>query len=255
MSYSQALFLGHGSPTNAIEQNAYSQFLASYAQKIPQPDAIVVISAHWVTRGTFVTADILPRQIYDFYGFQDELYRIRYEPPGKPELAERLAAEIEEITADGTWGLDHGAWSLLVHMFPEQNIPVLQLSLDLHKSPEAHFQLAEKLANYRKENILFLGSGNLVHNLRRFTFEEGVVPFPWAVDIDNWLKEKLESQDMEAILNYKKTLPDYEKAVPTPEHFLPLLYILGMKQPDEKIQTIYEEIQHGSISMRGIEVS
>jgi 4,5-DOPA dioxygenase extradiol len=251
----QALFIGHGSPMNAVSSNNYTQSLVHYSKTIKSPKAIVVISAHWQTRGTFITGAEHPPQIYDFYGFPPELYKIKYEPSGNPETAHQIAADKIGITVDYNRGIDHAAWAVIIHMYPDQNIPVLEISLDVNKSLQEHFNLAKELIKYRKQNILFIGSGNLVHNLREIDFNDDTKPFGWAVVADQWFKERINSFSIDELINYTRHLPNHFRSVPTNEHYLPLLYTLGMKLPEEKITTLHESIQNGSISMRSIEIA
>lgn len=246
------LFIGHGSPMNAIASNSYTHFLASYAQSIPSPKAVVVISAHWQSRGTFITGSDAPEQIYDFYGFPDDLYRVRYAPPGTKTIAQQVASFVSGISVDSDRGIDHAAWAVLMHMYPKATIPVLELSLDIHKSPQEHFLLGQRLQALCNDGILFIGSGNMVHNLRDISFEDDEPPFPWAVAADAWLKEKLELDAIQELIDYERSFPNYKRSIPTNEHYLPLLYILGMRDTTKKLKTLYEAIQNGSISMRSI---
>lgn len=239
---------------NAITENRYSAFLSGYARTLPDPDAIAVISAHWQTEGSFITGNEHPQQIYDFYGFPEELYKVKYSPPGSMEIAELVASEVGEIKIDSTRGIDHAAWAVVKHMYPEQNIPLLEISLDISKSPEQHFELGKQLKKLCTSGILFIGSGNMVHNLRDISFDDDEKPFTWAVKADEWLKEKLSNKEIEELVDYEKNFPEYKRSIPTNEHYLPLLYILGMHAPSGNIRTIYDEIQNGSISMRSIEV-
>jgi 4,5-DOPA dioxygenase extradiol len=250
-----ALFIGHGSPMNIIEDNSYTEFLKEYSKSLKAPSAIVVISAHWLTNGTFITGSANPPQIYDFFGFPHELYDIQYAPKGLPELAHKIASDGIGIQVDAHRGIDHAAWAVIKYLYPNQDIPVLEISLDVNKSSIEHFNLGKQLSKYRKENILLIGSGNLVHNLHNVSFDDNVTPFKWAVDIDNWFAEQLNNEDIDKILNYSVYLPNYKQGIPTTDHFLPLLYTLGMQLPDEKITTIHQSIQNGSISMRSIQIS
>jgi 4,5-DOPA dioxygenase extradiol len=249
------LFIGHGSPMNAISTNLYTDFLQRYAKTIVAPDVIIVISAHWQTEGTYLTGSPAPGQIYDFYGFPDELYRVEYTARGSVETATYLQNEHIGIRVDPGRGIDHAAWAVLRHMYPGQNIPVLELSLDIHKTEREHYKLGQRLSKYCGDGIMFLGSGNLVHNLGRISFKEDEQPFAWAVDADSWMKEKIVENNINDLINYKKSLKNYQQAIPPNEHYLPALYILGMQDEGTGINTIYEEIQNGSISMRSFEVT
>lgn len=248
------LFIGHGSPMNALEVNSYTAFLNRQAAKSGKPAVVIVISAHWQTRETFITGSSQPAQIYDFYGFPNELYQIKYAPPGSVETALFLQEENIGIQVDLKRGIDHAAWAVVKHLYPEQDVPVLELSLDVNKSTAEHYQLGRLLAKYCDQGILFIGSGNLVHNLREISFDGNEKPFKWAVEADKWFAEQIKNNNSAALIDYKNQLPDYQRSVPTDEHFLPLLYIMAMKQQEMRVQTIYEDIQNGSISMRSIEV-
>jgi 4,5-DOPA dioxygenase extradiol len=253
--YRQSLFIGHGSPMNAIASNSYTRFLPEYSRSIKPPSAIIVISAHWLTRGTYITGSKRPSQIYDFYGFPEELYNIKYAPPGSPETARQIESDDIGIKVDERRGIDHAAWAVVMHMYPEQNIPLLEISLDMDKSIEEHFKLAGELYKYRKENVLFIGSGNIVHNLKAIDFDADAKPYDWAVSMDQWFKERITAGDVQELMHYDRHLPDYKLAVPTDEHYLPLIYTLGMRLQGEEIKTLHESIQNGSISMRSIEIS
>lgn len=247
------LFIGHGSPMNAIADNAYTQFLQNYALSIPKPSAIVVISAHWQTKGTYVTGNRNPEQIYDFYGFPDELYEIQYSPSGSTVMANEIAQQIAGIGVDITRGVDHAGWAVVKHMYPDQGVPLLELSLDLNKSEHEHFLLGKSLRRLC-DNVLFIGSGNVVHNLGDISFRENEKPFTWAVKADAWINEKITQNQFEPLIEYRTNMPDYKRSIPTNEHYLPLLYILGMKDEHDRIATLYEGIQNGSISMRSIAI-
>lgn len=220
-----ALFIGHGSPMNAIEANRFTRAWAARFAALPRPEAILCVSAHWETDGAKVTAMERPRTIHDFGGFPAELFAVDYPAPGSPALAERLQQLVPEITPDHTWGLDHGTWSVLRPMRPAADLPVLQLSLDRHRSPREHLELARRLRPLRQEGVLVLGSGNLVHNLGRILWGEGA--HHWA----------------EAAL-----------AVPSLEHYLPLLYVLGVRDPGEPLGFFNAEVTLGAISMRSVQV-
>ena len=254
MNINHPVFIGHGSPMNILYMNQYTTFLNNYGNNISKPKAIIVISAHWQTQGTFITGHEHPEQLYDFYGFPDKLYQVKYMPKGEPNLATELERGKLGIQIDKKRGIDHAGWAIVMHLFPQGHIPLLEISLDVHKSPEEHYELGRKLAPFSEQGILFIGSGNLVHNLRDVTFEDNAQPFRWATEADKWFKESLESGRIEELINYKSHLPNFQRPIPTDEHYLPLLYILGMKKQDQRIETIYEEIQNGSISMRSIRV-
>jgi len=248
------IFIGHGSPINIIKDNSYTNFLKSYAKTIIKPKAIVVISAHWLTRDTYITANPKPGQIYDFYGFPDELYKINYSPIGDKDLAIDISSNISDIKMDINRGIDHAAWAVIMHMFPDGDIRILEISLDIDKTEAEHYELGKKLKEYSEKGILLIGSGNIVHNLRDIDFDDNCKPFNWAIEADQWLKERIENYKIDELLHYKDFMPNYFRAIPTDDHFLPLFYIFGMKEEHNKIKTIFEEIQNGSISMRCFEL-
>lgn len=254
MPIQNALFIGHGSPMNAVANNPYTQSLKRYAASIQKPDAIVVVSAHWQTEGTYITAASHPAQIYDFYGFPEELYRVAYTPAGKPELAKRMADELG-IALDPVRGIDHAGWAVVKHLYPHADVPLLEISLDVGKTLSEHFKLGDMLRRYRQENILLIGSGNIIHNLRLSTFDENTPPFAWAVEMDQWFKEQIEMLDYDKLMDYQSYLPAHKKGIPTNEHYLPLLYTLGMVGPADHLHVLHESMQNGSISMRSYIVS
>ena len=245
-------FLGHGSPMNALAENDYTKKLAGMRSLAPAPRAILVISAHWLTEGSFLTAMAKPRTIHDFYGFPSALSEIKYPAPGAPELAREIAKEIVSplIQLDEReWGLDHGTWSVLRHIYPEATIPVLQLSIDISQPPEFHLELGRQLEKLRERGVLIVGSGNIVHNLRRISWEPNAKIEDWASEFDLWAKRKIETRDHHALTHdYLKTEAG-KLSVPTPDHYYPLLYALGAAGKGEARFTV-EEIQNGSIAMR-----
>jgi 4,5-DOPA dioxygenase extradiol len=249
-----ALFMGHGSPMNAIEDNLFSRAWQEAAEQIPKPEAILCISAHWETRGSFVTAMKRPRTIHDFYGFPQPLFNKQYPAPGSPELAKRLIELMNDsgVLEDHSWGLDHGTWSVLCQMYPEADIPVIQLGLDRTVMTEAHYKLGSKLNPLRQEGVLVIGSGNLVHNLRMMVWED--TAFDWAVEYDGRVKQWIMEDDHSSIIQYEKYGQTALLAVNSAEHYLPLLYILGMKEKDEPVSFFAEKIWGGSISMRCVRV-
>lgn len=247
------LFLGHGSPMNAITENAFTQALHDLAERLPQPRAILCASAHWMSEGTWVTGMSQPRTIHDFYGFPQELFDVQYPAPGSLEIADLVSSTVKDPNVhldQEMWGLDHGTWSVLRHMYPEANIPVLQLSIYMKQPPRYHFQVGEQLRALRDQGILIVGSGNLVHNLRRIRWEENALPYDWAVEFDQWIKTKLEARDHEALVTKAMDTPAGKLSIPTPDHYYPLFYPLGATDNQDEIQFEYEEIQNGSISMR-----
>ncbi len=250
-----AVFVGHGSPMNAIEINDFTRTLSALGARLPRPKAVLCVSAHWLTDGTFVTGMASPRTIHDFGGFPEPLYQVSYPAPGSPELAARVRDAIGggEIRVDeAEWGLDHGAWSVLRHMYPDADVPVVQLGIDYGAPARRHFELGEKLRSLRDEGILILGSGNVVHNLRRIVFEENAEPMKWAVEFDVWIKERLEKRDFAALSGDLSSAPSGRLAVPTRDHYDPLLYVLGASDENDAMRFEYEGIQNGSISMRSV---
>ncbi len=248
------LFLGHGSPMNALADNVYTNTLNRLGKKIPQPLAILCISAHWMTRGTWITHLENPKTIHDFSGFPEELYKVQYPASGNPELAESIQKIITtpKIELDHDWGLDHGCWSVLRHMYPKADIPVLQLSLNMEASPEYHFNLGHELQKLRDKGILLVSSGNIVHNLRRISWDENAESLSWAVEFDQWVKDKILARDFKALQNDFLSTEAGGLSVPTIEHYLPLLYTIGASQPSDSINFEYEGMQNASISMRCI---
>ena len=251
-----ALFIGHGSPMNIVLQNSFTQSLTELADNLPRPENILVISAHWLTRGTFIMNTEAPSQIYDFSGFPKELYEVKYPVRGNPDLAESIKKELktDHVRTSGDWGIDHGAWSVLKHLYPNADIPVIQLSIDMTKPPEYHYELGKMLGFLRKQNVLVIGTGNITHNLKLVDFNkiDGTV-ISWAERFDNKVKEALLAGDHQALINFRD-LPSFELALPTLDHYLPLLYIAGMQLADDEITFPYEGFQHASLSMRSVRV-
>jgi 4,5-DOPA dioxygenase extradiol len=256
------LFIGHGSPMNIILENNYTRSLVKAAKEIPEPRAILVISAHWLTNGTYVTCTSKPKTIYDFYGFPDELYKISYPSPGAPKDAE-LTIKIVKTTkvhcAD--WGLDHAAWAVLKHMYPGANIPVFEMSLDYSpynnwnpKPIEYHYRLASELALLREKGVLIIGSGNIVHNLGVIDFEMDAKPFDWAVEFDEKIKQTLIARDYQALINYLSLGKEAVYAVPTQDHYLPMIYAVGLQKKEDDLKFIHEGFQNGSVSMRAFQI-
>jgi 4,5-DOPA dioxygenase extradiol len=252
------VFIGHGSPMNAVQQNEFTGSLSALGKRLPRPRCILVVSAHWVTEGTFVTGASHPRQIYDFYGFPEELYEIAYSPQGSNETANRVKAlgKSVPVAPNSQWGIDHGSWAVLKHIYPNPDIPVIQLSLDGSRDEREHFDLASFLLPLRSEGVLIVGSGNIVHNLRLMSWEQfGEEPFAWARKFDEQVKGALEQRDDELLVRYDSQDRDAGmRAVPTNEHYLPLLYVTALRRDGEKIEWIHEEFQHRSVSMRSFMV-
>ena len=244
------LFVGHGSPMNAIEHNRFTETLAKLSQRLPRPKAVCVVSAHWATRGTEVLTVAKPRTIHDFYGFPRPLYEVDYPAPGAPAEAERVARELE-IKPDETWGFDHGAWSVLLHLYPEADVPVFQISLDEGRSLPGHVELGAELAPLRERGVLILGSGNIVHNLRRLEMDKEAPALPWTVEFDSKVKTAIETRDVTSLAapdNWGKPLAAL--AHPTLEHYVPLLYCLGSTTEQDAVSYPYEGFEYGSLSMR-----
>lgn len=247
------MFIGHGNPMNGISDNAFTRALSQMGQQLPdKPRAILVISAHWLTKGTHVLVAPQPQTIHDFGGFPEALYDVQYPAPGAPALARETKELITsaKVVEDDHWGLDHGAWTVLKHMYPLADIPVYQLSIDYHQPPEYHFKLAAELQALRHKGVLIMGSGNIVHNLRQVVFADNAKPFDWAISFDNLVKEKLEQKAFNDLVNYHTLGTVAQLSIPTNDHYLPMLYTLGLVNKNEEIQFTYEEIQNGSISMR-----
>lgn len=247
-----AVFVGHGSPMNAIEDNEFSRTWAELGASLPRPQAILCISAHWQTTGSQVTAMPQPKTIYDFYGFPPELYQQIYPAPGSAELARRVQSCLAPtpVALDESWGLDHGTWSVLLKMYPQADIPVVQLSLDASQPEPYHYELAKRLRPLRQEGVLVLGSGNIVHNLGRLQWDGR--PLDWAAEADRQVKQWIESGDHAAVARFPTSGQTGRLAVPTNEHFLPLLYVLALQEEGEKLRFFNEKLSLGSLSMRGV---
>jgi 4,5-DOPA dioxygenase extradiol len=246
------LFLGHGSPMNAIEDNPWRRSWQELGRKLRRPKAILCISAHWETRGVFVTGSEHPETIHDFNGFPRALFEVRYRAPGSPELARRVAELLDgvRVHVDGNRGLDHGAWGVLESLFPEADIPVVQLSLSGLQPGAWHYDLAKALGPLRDEGVLIVGSGNIVHNLRLFRFNDPK-PYDWAVRFDDDVAEHIATGHHEGLLGYETLGSDALLAVPTPEHYLPLLYVLAVQRDDDPVAFFNEDVV-SSISMRSV---
>jgi len=246
------IFVGHGTPLNAMRNNAFTQAWEGLGAALGRPNAILSISGHWFTRGTLVTAMDRPPQLYDF-GYQN-LDHIKYHAPGSPALADRVVELLKHAGAakDFSWGLDHGTWSVLSKAYPAADVPTAQLSIDGTRSPEFHYELGKHLKRLRREGVLIMGSGNIVHNLEMTIRTGKAEPYEWASRFDSLVRTKLIDRDFEALVDYPSLSPDAELAVPTPDHYLPLLYTLGAIEPDEPIAFPVEEIDRGSMSMRTI---
>ncbi|BCU79378.1 4,5-DOPA dioxygenase extradiol [Luteolibacter sp. LG18] len=254
-----AIFIGHGSPMNIIRDNAFTRSLRELGERHGRPAAVLVISAHWLTRGeTRVSVNPVPPTIHDFGGFPEELYRLRYPAPGQPLIARGVADEVTSIRVheDHEMGLDHGAWGILRHLWPDASVPVFQMSIDYDKPPGWHHELGQQLRRLRERGVLVLGSGNVVHNLRRISWDESDPRVPsWALEFDAWVKDRLEQGDHVALFDYAKLGETARLAVPTNDHYLPMLYTLGAMLPGENIRFTHESFQNGSISMRCFEAA
>lgn len=251
-----ALFIGHGSPTNAIEDNPFTRTLTALGTKFTgdfKPKAILVVSAHWLSRGTFVSTVEKPETIYDFGGFQDELYQVKYPAPGSPSVAKEVMTAIPEVKENTTWGLDHGAWTILKHIFPAADIPVFQLSIDYYQPLQYHFDLAKKLASFRDKGVLIIGSGNIVHNLGlsmpKFMTNDKTA-FDWAIEFDTYIQKQIIENNSNNLINYQNAGSSATLAVPTTDHYIPLLYAQALRGEKENTSTIYEEVFYGGLSMR-----
>ena len=252
---SPVLFIGHGSPMNAIEENAYTRRLHELGKALPKPKAILCVSAHWLTNGTWVTHMTNPKTIHDFGGFPQALFDVEYPAPGSPETATLIQALINDPKIkldDQAWGLDHGTWSVLTHLYPNADIPVVQLSIDASEDPEFHLEMGTKLRKLRDHGILILGSGNIVHNLRQIKWQDGETPYPWTIDFDQWVKERLVARDYNALAKQFLDQPSGRLAVPTLDHYLPLLYVVGASDEQDQLKFEYEGLEMGSLSMRSL---
>ena len=253
------LFLGHGSPMNAIEENEFVAGFKRTADGIPKPQAILCVSAHWETRGTYVTAMEHPRTIHDFGGFPQELYQVQYPAPGNPELATTTKELIKktEVGLDHQWGLDHGAWSVIKHLYPMADVPVIQMSLDHGRDARYHYEMARELSSLRRKGVLIVGSGNMVHNLRLLAWDklntDGFV-YDWAQEAGAKMKQFIMTGDHDALIRYDQQGTAFRQAVPTPEHYLPLLYVLALKGKDDTVSLFNDKAVAGSLTMTSVKV-
>lgn len=251
------LFIGHGNPMNAIERNGFSEAWERLGASLPRPRAILSISAHWYVPGSRVTAEKRPRTIHDFGGFPKELFAVQYPAPGAPELAKHVAHLLapNAVVLDDSWGLDHGTWSVLMHLFPRADVPVVQLGMDETLSAEAHYGLARKLQRLREEGVLILGSGNVVHNLHAYAWgRHPVEPYDWGLRFEKGLRERIVDHEHQGIVDYEALGRDAALSAPTPEHFLPLLYVLANAERDEPIAFPVEGYDGGSVSMMSVRI-
>jgi 4,5-DOPA dioxygenase extradiol len=253
-----ALFIGHGHPMNALMDNSFTQKLQAIGASMEKPAAIMVVSAHWETRGTFVSVNANPHTIYDFGRFDNRLFNIKYEPQGHPVLANEVTqlGQDYHIKTDHSMGLDHGAWTVLKYLYPKADVPVFQLSIDYTKPATYHFELANALRALRRKGVLVIGSGNIVHNLRILDWHNAnAKPFDWAVEFDEKVKEKLANRNFLDLVNYQNFGTLGKMAIPSNDHYLPMVYTLGLAEEGEHVEQLYEGIQYGSISMRCFKIS
>lgn len=251
------VFFGHGNPMNALQRNAYTEGWAALARALPRPRAILAVSAHWYVPGTSVTAMEAPRTIHDFDGFPRELFEVQYPAPGDPVLARRVQALLAPVSAglDQAWGLDHGTWSVLCHAFPDADVPVVQISIDETQPASFHYELGSRLAPLREEGILVMGSGNLVHNVQTYAWgRHAVEPFDWAVRFERKARERMLAGEHGPLVEYESLGRDAMLSVPTPDHYLPLLYVLGLREEGEPVSFPVEGVDGGSISMLAVRV-
>jgi len=253
------LFIGHGSPMNGIEDNQFSQTWHKLGHEITRPKAVVVISAHWLTRGTHITAMEAPKTIHDFGGFPQALFDVQYPAKGDPELAEAASKLITSthVELDHDWGLDHGTWTVVRHMYPNADIPVLQLSIDYGKPPQYHYDLAKQLAALRKKGVLIIGSGNMVHNLRMVDWQklnETNYGFDWAVEMNSIFKQKISDRNHADLIDYEKLGRGATLAIPTPDHYYPLLYTLGLQDSKDDTAFFNDQLVGGSLNMTGVKI-
>lgn len=253
------LFLGHGSPMNAIEENEFVTGFRNIGKNIPKPKAVLVISAHWETRGTLVTAMEKPRTIHDFGGFPQALFDVQYPAPGSPELASETKNLIKktQVGLDDKWGLDHGAWSVVKHLYPKADVPVIQMSIDYTQGPQYHYELAKELSALRNKGVLIVGSGNMVHNLGMIAWDKLNAPsygYDWAIEANEKMKSYILSGDHQPLINYRSQGKAWDMAIPSPEHYLPLLYILGLKDDKEAVSIHNDKPVAGSLTMTSLKV-
>jgi 4,5-DOPA dioxygenase extradiol len=254
-----ALFVGHGSPMNALEENDFTRAWKQLGEEIPRPKAVLCVSAHWLTRGTFVTAMQNPRTIHDFGGFPQALFEVQYPAPGSPAFAREVQSLLPgaNIGLDGEWGLDHGTWSVLRHVYPKADVPVLQLSIDYARPGRFHFEMGRQLARLRREGYLVIGSGNIVHNLRRVDFSQIDTPgygYEWAIELNDRVKHQILEDDPEPLIDWASMGPSAHLAIPTPDHYDPLLYVLGMREAGDSVSFFNDVAVAGSLTMTSVRI-
>lgn len=253
------LFIGHGSPMNGIEDNEFSRRWVQMGKEIPTPSAVLVVSAHWLTRGTHITAMPQPKTIHDFGGFPKPLYDVQYPAPGSPELAKATQQLIKktEVGLDHDWGLDHGAWTIIRHMYPNANIPVLQLSIDYHQPPQYHYELAKELAALRRKGVLIVGSGNMVHNLGMVAWDRMNDPefgYDWSIEMNTLFKKHITDGNHQALIDYEQLSKSAKLAIPTPDHYYPLLYALALQEKNEQPLFFNDKVLLGSLTMTSVKI-
>ena len=251
------IFFGHGNPLNAVEQNAYTEAWTALGLRIGKPRAILSISAHWFVPGMGVTVSTAPRTIHDFGGFPQALYQVQYPAPGAPWLAQRVQSLLAPlpVVLDESWGLDHGTWSVLRHVYPQADVPVVQLSLDARQAAAFHFDLGQRLAPLRQEGVLIVGSGNLVHNLGAYAWgRTQPEPFDWAMRFESEARQRMQAGELPSLIQYERMGADAQLSIPTPDHYLPLLYVLGAQQRQDDITFPVEGFDGGSVSMLAVQV-
>lgn len=251
------LFLGHGSPMNGIEDNEFVRGFKAQGASLEKPKAILVVSAHWETQGTLVTAMAHPRTIHDFGGFPQALYEVQYPAPGDPLLAKEITEIVQpagKVHLDDQWGLDHGSWTVVKHLFPDADVPVIQLSIDYTMTPSQHYELAQQLKNLRNKGVLIIGSGNMVHNLRAVAWDKLNTPygFDWAIEANEKMKAWIKSGNDIELVNFKNQGRAFDLAIPTPEHYLPLIYTLGLKDDKDSIELFNDQPLGGSLTMTSV---
>lgn len=257
MNILPAIFFGHGNPMNALLKNVYTEAWAAIGEGLPRPKAILCISAHWYQPGAAVTISTSPRTIHDFGGFPRELFAVEYPAPGDPELANRVRQLLAPLPVrmDEHWGLDHGTWSVMCHVYPAADVPIVQLSIDETKPAEFHYEIGKRLAPLREEGVLIAGSGNIVHNLHAYAWGKHVVEaFDWATLFEKRAREAMLAGDDKTLVGYEKLGREAMLSVPTPDHYLPLLYVLGARKPAESVSFPVEGVDGGSISMLSVRV-
>ncbi len=252
------LFVGHGSPMNGIEDNEFSRYWTKLAQEIVRPTTVLCISAHWLTSGTYITAMPSPRTIHDFGGFPQALFDVQYPAPGNPDLVSQVSGMVQhtQVLHDHDWGLDHGTWTVVRHMYPEADIPVLQLSIDIRQPASFHYELGKSLADLRRKGVLIIGSGNMVHNLGMVAWDklDQSFGYDWAIEMNAIFKEKITNNDHKALIEYESLNPAARLAIPTVDHYYPLLYALGLKTEQDNVQFFNDKAMAGSLTMTSVRI-